>query len=103
MKGILLVLPGLVLCAATLHSAAADPAVPLQTKTGEELHSAVTDMPDIIDMSHADPKSWHSLPPGGISQSASTARRKIQHPSFREPQYRLCCARRCFNRSVHGM
>ena len=63
MKGILLVLPGVMLCAATLHSAAADPAVPLQTKTGEELHSAVTDMPDIIDMSHADPKTWHSLPP----------------------------------------
>jgi hypothetical protein len=63
MKGILLVLPGVMLCAATLHTAAADRAVPLQTKTGEELHSAVTDMPDIIDMSHADPKSWHSLPP----------------------------------------
>ena len=63
MKGILLVLPGVMLCAATLHSAAADPAVLLETKTGEELHSAVTDMPDIIDMSHADPKTWHSLPP----------------------------------------
>ena len=63
MKGILLVLPGVMLCAATLHSAAADPAVPLQTKTGEELHSAVTDTPEIIDMSHADPKTWHSLPP----------------------------------------
>jgi hypothetical protein len=63
MKGILLVLPGVMLCAATLHSAAADPAVPLQTKTGEELHSAVTDMPAIVDMSHANPKSWHSLPP----------------------------------------
>ncbi len=63
MKGILLVLPGVMLCAATLHSAVADPTVLPQTKTGEELHSAVTDMPDIIDMSHADPKSWHSLPP----------------------------------------
>jgi hypothetical protein len=63
MKGILLALPGVMLCAAQLHSAAADPAVPLQTKTGEELHSAVTDMPEIIDMSHADPKSWHSLAP----------------------------------------
>ena len=63
MKAILLSLTGAMLYAATLHSTAADPAVPLQTKTGEELHSAVTDMPDIIDMSHADPKSWHSLPP----------------------------------------
>jgi hypothetical protein len=63
MKGILLVLPGVMLCVATLHSAAADSAVPLQTKTGEELHSAITDMPDIIDMSHADPKNWHNLPP----------------------------------------
>jgi hypothetical protein len=63
MKATLLALSGVMLCAATLHSAVADPAVLLQTKTGEELHSAITDMPDIIDMSHADPKSWHSLPP----------------------------------------
>ena len=63
MKGILLALTGAMLCAAQLHSAAAGPAVPLQSKTGEELHAAVTDMPEIIDMSHADPKTWHSLPP----------------------------------------
>ena len=62
MKGILLALTGAMLCAAQLHSAAAGPAVPLQSKTGEELHAAVTDMPEIIDMSHADPKTWHSLP-----------------------------------------
>jgi hypothetical protein len=59
MKGILL---PLMLCAATLHSAAGDTAVPLQTKQGTGLHAAVTDMPDIIDMSHADPKTWHTLP-----------------------------------------
>ena len=66
MKGILLALTGAMLCAAQLHSAAAGPAVPLQSKTGEELHAAVTDMPEIIDMSHADPKTWHSLPPAAL-------------------------------------
>jgi hypothetical protein len=63
MKRILLSLTGVMLCAATLHSAAADLAVPLQSRTGKELHAAVTDMPEFIDMSHADSKTWHSLPP----------------------------------------
>jgi hypothetical protein len=62
MKGILLPLTGIMLCAAPFHSTAADPAVPLQTKQGEESHAVVTDMPDIIDMSHADPRTWHGLP-----------------------------------------
>ena len=62
MKGSLMPL-AVILCAATLHNAAGDTAVPLQTKRGTELHAAVTDMPDIIDMSYADPKTWHSLPP----------------------------------------
>jgi hypothetical protein len=57
MRRILVALTGIMLCAATLHS---DPALPRQ---GEEMSAAATDMPDIIDMSHADPKSWHSLPP----------------------------------------
>ena len=59
----LLQLTGILLCAATLYSATADPAAPLQTKQGEELHAAITDMPDIVDMSYADPKTWNSLPP----------------------------------------
>jgi hypothetical protein len=63
MKEFLLKLTGVMLCAAILHSAAADRAMPLQTKQVEELHAAVTDMPDIIDMSNADPRTWHSLPP----------------------------------------
>ena len=62
MKRLLLPLMGSILCAALPQSAAADPAVPLQTKPGEEVHAAVSDMPDIIDMSHADPRTWHSLP-----------------------------------------
>ena len=63
LKRILLPLTGIMLCAATFQSAAADPALFLQTKHGEEPHAVVTDIPDIIDMSHADPKTWHSLPP----------------------------------------
>jgi hypothetical protein len=27
-----------------------------------ELHAAVTDMPVVVDMSHADPTTWHSAP-----------------------------------------
>jgi hypothetical protein len=63
MKEILLALTGITLSATTLHSNAADPPAPLQYETGKETHAAVTDMPEIVDMSHADPKSWHSLPP----------------------------------------
>ena len=59
----LLQLTGIMLCAATLHGATADPAASLQTKQGEELHAAITDMPDIVDMSYADPSTWNSLPP----------------------------------------
>jgi hypothetical protein len=61
MKTVLL-MTGIMLCAATLHGATADPAAPLQTKQGEELHAAITDMPDTVDMSYADPKTWNSLP-----------------------------------------
>ena len=53
----------IMLCAATLHGPTADPAAPLQTKQGEELHAAITDMPDPVDMSYADPITWISLPP----------------------------------------
>jgi hypothetical protein len=62
MKGILPSLASLMLCASTLHSGAADTEGFLQSKAAEEVHAAVTDVPNIIDMSHADPKTWHSLP-----------------------------------------
>ena len=51
----LLLLTGIMLCVATMHGATADPAA--------GLHAAITDMPDIVDMSYADPKTWNSLPP----------------------------------------
>jgi hypothetical protein len=63
MKRILMALSGLMLCAAPLHSNAADPALPPQGKMGEERSAAITDVPETIDMSHADPKTWHSLRP----------------------------------------
>jgi hypothetical protein len=63
MKNFRLPLMGIILCASVLNSASSDPAV-RQTKPGEEWHAAVTDIPDLIDMSHADPKTWHGLPPG---------------------------------------
>lgn len=59
----LLLLTGIMLCAATLHGATADPAPPLQTRQADELHAAITDMPEAVDMSYADPKTWNSLPP----------------------------------------
>jgi hypothetical protein len=49
MNGTLLVLTGVMLGAIALNGVAADPGVPL----GQELHAAVTNMPDVIDMSHA--------------------------------------------------
>jgi hypothetical protein len=66
MKEMLPSLMGIVVCALALNCAAADPTAPLPTEPGQELHSAVTDMPDIIDMSHADPTTWHSVPPTAL-------------------------------------
>ena len=63
MNQILAPLTCAMLSVAPFHSVATNPAIPLQSQMGDELHSAVTDMPAIIDMSHADPKTWHSLPP----------------------------------------
>ena len=62
MKGILPSLAGLMICASTLHGGAADPDGFLQSKIAKDAHATVTDVPDSIDMSHADPKTWHSLP-----------------------------------------
>ena len=53
---------GIALFSATLQCAAADSAVLLQIKHGEEAHAVVTDIPDIVDMSYADPKTWDLLP-----------------------------------------
>jgi hypothetical protein len=46
----------------TLSSPGADPTPPWINQL-EELHSAVTDVTEVVDMSYADPKTWHSLPP----------------------------------------
>ena len=62
MKGLLPSLTGIVLCILAWHGAGADPAPP-STEPGEELRAAVTDMPDMINMSHADPSTWHNVPP----------------------------------------
>ena len=62
MKKILRALTGIMLCAGTMHSEATD-SVALQYETGKQMRAAVTDMHEIIDMSHADPKTWHTLPP----------------------------------------
>jgi hypothetical protein len=65
MKELLPSLTGIVLlmlCTLAWQGAGADATLPLSTAPGDELRAAVTDMPDIIDMSHADPRTWHSLP-----------------------------------------
>jgi hypothetical protein len=61
-KRFLLPLTGILLCAAAPQNASADSAVSLQTEMGGQLHAAVTDMPEIVDMSYADPAMWHRLP-----------------------------------------
>jgi hypothetical protein len=77
MSRVLLALASIVLCG-TVPSAAADPAGPLHTNRGEELHAAVTDVPEIVDMSYADPKTWHNLPPAAQVGDQSPA--PIQGP-----------------------
>ena len=62
MKRILLPITGVMFGVVTLDSAISDTAAPLQTTQSTELRAAITDMPHIIDMSHADPKTWHTLP-----------------------------------------
>jgi hypothetical protein len=44
-----------------LSSAGAD-RTPLWINQERELHSAVTDRTEVVDLSYADPKTWHSLP-----------------------------------------
>jgi hypothetical protein len=61
MKEILLPLTGIMFCAATIQSAAKTTLL-LHVKQDEGWHAAVTDIPDVIDMSHADPRTWHRLP-----------------------------------------
>jgi hypothetical protein len=61
-KSFLLPLTLILLCAAAPQSASADSAVPLQTEMSGQLGATGTDMPDIIDMSYADPAMWHRLP-----------------------------------------
>jgi hypothetical protein len=58
MKPFLLPLAGLLFAAAP-ETLADDAVRPLYR---EELHAAVTDVPVIVDMSYADPKTWHSAP-----------------------------------------
>jgi hypothetical protein len=45
-----------------LNAPSADPAIRHQGKMGQELHAAVTDTPEMVDTSHADPTTWHLLP-----------------------------------------
>jgi hypothetical protein len=67
MKKILLPLTGAIFCVATFQGV--DPAVSDKIRPGEEWHAAVTDMPTIIDMSYADPRTWHRLPSAQTNKS----------------------------------
>ena len=57
MKHMLPSLTAIGFCTLALTSAAADPTALVPTR------AAVTDMPDIVDMSYADPRSWDRVPP----------------------------------------
>jgi hypothetical protein len=39
------------------------PALSGASEQGNEVHAAVVDIPDVIDMSHASPDTWQTLPP----------------------------------------
>jgi hypothetical protein len=60
MNGLLPSLAGVMIFSFSSYSAATDTIEPISTKI-DTLRAAVTDMPDIVDMSHADPKTWSSL------------------------------------------
>jgi hypothetical protein len=62
MKKRLLALMSIILCSSTPHNASIYPAAANQPKPDKEMHAVVTAAPDIIDLSYADPKTWHSLP-----------------------------------------
>jgi hypothetical protein len=50
------------------------------------MRAAVTDMPEIVDMSHADPKSWHNLPPPAqVYDQASQFQLPVQFSSRPRP------------------
>jgi hypothetical protein len=66
---------------ATMTSAGADPA-PFQINRGQELHSAVTDVTDAVDMSFADPKTWQH--DGYIRVPMSCNSQLSSKPSFSE-------------------
>jgi hypothetical protein len=58
MNAIILLLTSL-LSAAAIHTVANDAA---RARNPSELHAAVVDIPATIDMSHADPLTWHTAP-----------------------------------------
>ena len=39
------------------------PALSGAFEQGDEVHAAIVDIPDVIDMSHASPETWQALPP----------------------------------------
>jgi hypothetical protein len=84
MSRILLIALNSITFLVTLTSAGADPA-PLWSSQGEKLHSAVTDVTGVVDMSYADPKTWHSLPPAAQlddqTRSLCSGSNELQFPA----------------------
>jgi hypothetical protein len=56
-------LTGFVMWIAALHSTVADPISSRQSPEVKGSHAAVMDLPAVVDMSFADPKTWGNLPP----------------------------------------
>jgi hypothetical protein len=53
----------------------------------QQIGAAKTDTPEIVDMSHADPKSWQSLPPAAqvYDQTVSEEELPVQLSSRSRP------------------
>jgi hypothetical protein len=60
---------------------------PAPASESKEVHSVVVDMPEVIDMSHASPDTWNTLPPPTELYDKLPAPDEVGLPSLRHPTY----------------
>ena len=65
-----------------------------QATEGEEVHSVVVDSPEVIDMSHASPDTWNTLPPPIELYERAQAPDELGFPAPKSPT-RSRTARSC--------
>ena len=78
MREIRLPLMGMMLCASIVPGTAGE----TLPKQPAEMHAAATDVPAIVDMSRAEPKTWHTL----LSPAHVNGQGPTHDPGFEELQ-----------------